>query len=251
MPNELIPYKTATRQVTPDLWQMISTIASEAHKAHTLGVTSQADAAMKILTGHEVGLPAMASLRVIYNIKAKAAIQPKGAWALIVSHPEFAGMAEERLVDDKDKFLGYAITLKRKNGVQARRQFTLADAARAGLIDKDNWRGYPEHCCFWRAMAFVQDVVFPDVLMGLSRADELGAAIDSQGNVVEGEWQTLPPQQPAAAPAPTTPTLDSLVEQYGAERVMEAAGGRIPGTVAEVAETARVLAETGDGDATN
>ncbi len=247
------------RQVTPDLWSMITTIAAEAHKAHTLGVTSQAEAAMKILTGHELGLPPMASLRMVYIVKGKAAIQPKGAWALIIGHPEFAGIVEERLVDDKDRFLGYAITLRRKNGMQARRQFTLADAARAGLADKDNWKGYPEHCAFWRAMAFAQDAVFPDVLMGLYRADEIGANITPEGEVIEGKWEPAPPQPEAATPEPPKPPrqqvsirgeipdpdpiyrlgLDQLIERFGVEAVLAANEGNVPSNRQEVAAILR------------
>ncbi len=246
------------RQVTPDQWGMIAAIASEAHKAHTLGVTSQAEAAMKILTGYELGLPAMASLRIVYIIKGKAAIQPKGAWALIVGHPDFAGIVEERLVDDKDKFVGYAITLKRKNGMQARRQFTLADAARAGLADKDNWRGYPEHCCYWRAQAFAQDVVFPDVLMGLYRADEIGANITPEGEVIEGKWEPAPAQLPTATEKPDKPfptptvkgpipepdgifqkSLDDLIEKYGVDAVLAAGDGSVPSNRQEVAAILR------------
>ena len=227
------------RQATPEIWQMLTTIASSAYKSRNLGVTSEAEAAMKMLTGHEVGLPPMASLRAIYIVKNKAAIVPKAAWALIIGHPDFAGVVEERLTDDKDRFVGYAITLKRKNGMQARRQFTLSDATRAGLADKDNWKAYPEHCCYWRAMSFVQDTVFPDVGMGLYRADELGANITPEGYVVEGEWATVP----IPPPTPTAPvvTLDQLVEKHGADAVMAAAGGRIPATTEEVLAAAAAL----------
>ena len=231
------------RQTTPEIWQMISTIAESAFKSRKLGVNSQAEAAMKMLAGHEIGLPAVASLRAIYIIQDKATIAPKAAWGLIVGHPDcdLAGFREERLTDDKGQFMGYTITLKRKSGLTARRQFTLADAKRAGLQDKDNWRAYPENLCYWRAMGFVQDVVFPDVTMGLYRADELGAAITPDGDVIDGEWATVP-ETPPATPQATRPTLDDLVTYYGGEAVLAASEGNLSMTPEELATVAAKLA---------
>ena len=83
------------------------------------------------------------------------------------------------------------------------------------------------------------DVLFPDVIGGLKRADELGAAVNEDGEIVEGEWAAV-----AAEPAPARnghATLDDLVSQFGADAVMEAAGGTIPGTTEEVAKAAAAL----------
>jgi hypothetical protein len=65
--------------------------------------------------------------------------------------------------------------------------------------------------------------LWPDVINGLSFIEELDTP-----NTIEGQW-TLE----------KTVTLDDLVAQHGAEAVMEAAGGELPQTPAQV----RVVAD--------
>jgi hypothetical protein len=95
----------------------------------------------------------------------------------------------------------------------------------------------------WRCVGFVADVVCPDLLGGLKRADEYGAAIDPGGDVItvvpEPPATSAPPPEPTLTP--TEPSLEDLVEKYTAEAVMQAAGGRIPGTTDEVRNVAAIL----------
>ena len=56
---------------------------------------------------------------------------------------------------------------------------------KAGLIKAGgNWEKYGANMLRWRAIGFVTDVVFPDLLAGMKRADEYGGQIDTDGNVV-------------------------------------------------------------------
>lgn len=59
------------------------------------------------------------------------------------------------------------------------------------------------------------------------------------GDVVDAEWTTPAAEDPA--PALPAPTLDYLVAQYGAETVLAANGGVVPGTTEELAEIAEKL----------
>ena len=62
--------------------------------------------------------------------------------------------------------------------------------------------------------------------------------------VIEGSWRAvetlLLPKAPTVEAAPAI-TLGELVEKYGAEAIMGANEGRIPGNEAEVAEVAGKL----------
>jgi hypothetical protein len=97
----------------------------------------------------------------------------------------------------------------------------------------------------WRCIGFVIDVLFPDVCGGLKRADEFGATVDEEGNIVEGTWTPAAPAQPDPPAAPTV-TLDDLLSHYSPEEIMAANDGRIPGTDEEVAAVAARLAATND-----
>lgn len=245
---------TIRQQLTPDRWQMFLSIADNAHKSRALKVTSVQDAALRIEAGDEIGLPPIAAIRSIYIVNGQPSIRPKSAWALIMGHPEFdpSGFREEELSTPEGEFFGWRITLKRRNGLVFTRQFTLDDAKQAGLLTKDNWTNYPKHTCYWRALGAVEDVAFPDVLMGLYRADELGASITPDGDIVEGSWSEAAPAP--AAPASVAPavvatptvTLDDLLAKYSPDQIMEANDGRIPGTDEEVAAVAARLAASNE-----
>ena len=47
-------------------------------------------------------------------------------------------------------------------------QFTMADARRANLLNKDTWKGYPADMMRWKAIGRAATSVFGDVLYGLS-----------------------------------------------------------------------------------
>jgi len=209
---------------------------------------------MKMLVAWEHGVPVTSALSTVYIIDKKPSIAPKLTWAKIVGHPELAEYKEERLTS-AGKFYGWKITLRRTNGVQAMRRFTLDDAKRAELLSKANWRHYPEQVCYWRALGYVQDVVFADVSQGLYRPEELGAEVDESGEpvatlytareesaagvpkaiVTASDGISVPSQPIVTEEAITRPllTLEQLLEQWPAEQIVAINEGRIPATSEE------------------
>lgn len=212
---------------------MIQEIATAARDSAALGGMKQQGHAIKLLTAWENGLPLTSAFATVHIINNIPTLSPKAIWAKIVAHRDFKAYNEER-IEKGGKFIGYRITLERNNGLKASRQFTLDDAKKAGLENKDNWKMYEENMCYWRAMGFVQDVVFPDVTMGVVRADAVGAMVTMDGDVIEGSWSAVDnkPVQPVK-PQPGD-LLTELVHTHGAEAVMNANGGKIPSTLAEM-----------------
>ena len=51
--------------------------------------------------------------------------------------------------------------------------FTVADAERAGLAPKENWRKYPAAMLMARAQMMAARAVYPDIASGLYDRDEL------------------------------------------------------------------------------
>jgi hypothetical protein len=222
------------RQITPDVFQMVEAIAPVMWQSRFFGVSSKEQAAAVMIKGFELGLPLAASFEFIHIVEGKPTLSPRGALALIYTSGELVGLKIE------DKPDACTVWMKRKNGVEFTATWTMDDARRAGLVkDRGAWAMYPANMLRWRAIGFCADVVFPDLLGGLKRADEFDAPIDDRGNVIEGEWSVT-----AAAPdvPAIPPTLDQLVERYGVERVLEANGGTIPGTDEELAAVAGKLA---------
>lgn len=241
------------RPLTPQVWQMIEAIAPTIHSGRLLLGQGNADTAASImLKGYELGLPLTAAFDLIHVIQGKPGLSPRGALAILHDSPVKAELKITRLTDDKGKFVGYEAYGKRTNGFEFTARFTMEDAARAGLVKKDSgWEKYPENMCLWRAIGFMSDVVFPDVLSGMKFADQLGAELTPDGDVIEGSWSApeakLTPEMAAESNIDVEPpewqsTLQRLLDEYGPEAVLQANEGKIPATEDEVHAVQKVLA---------
>lgn len=207
---------TVTKPLTPQTWQMIESIAPAMHACRLFGVTSKEQAAAIMLKGYELGLSLTASFEFIHVVQGKPTLSPRGALALILQHPDLV----ELTVDDKPD--ACQVTMKRKNGFNYTVEFTLEDAKKADVVKPGSgWEKYPKNMLRWRAIGFCADVVFPDVIGGMKRADELGATITAEGDVIEGSWSTYT-EQPQISP------LEALVAQYGVDAILAANDGQIP-----------------------
>ncbi len=232
----------SNREITPQVWQMISQMAPVMHRSRLFGVSSEEQAAAIMLKGYELGLSITASFELIHVVQGKPGLSPRGALALLHNSPEIEAIKITRLAPG-GTFLGYECTMKRRNGFEYTARWTMDDAKRAGLIKPDSgWTTYPENMCMWRAVGFCSDMVAPDItagMTGMMKAPEMyGVAIDDQGEVIEATAQPDPiPTQ--AAPAIT---LDDLCNMFGAEAVLVANEGKIPATDADVQAVANKLA---------
>lgn len=232
---------TVHRPLTPSVWQMIADIAPAMHKSRLYGVNSPEAAAAIMLKGYEIGLGLSASFEFIDVIQGRPVLKPRGMLALLHDHPDCAGLEVEDIVDDKGQPEACRVYMKRRNGFEYTVTFSMEDAKKADLIKKDSaWQKYPANMLRWRAIGFCADVVFPDILGGMKRADELGAAIDEEGDVIEGSYATVSATEEDESVARK---LDALAELYGADAVLEVGGGSLPTTMEEADEVAMRLAE--------
>lgn len=170
------------REVSPGLWSIIMAIAPTLHQSHFYNVASAEQAATIMLRGYELGLSLTSAFDFIHIIDGKPGISPRGAMALIHQ----SGLLEAMDIVESDT--GCTVTMRRKGGFSYTCSFTLDDAKRAGLLkEKSGWEKYPRQMCKWRAIGFVTDIVFSDVLAGMKRVDEFGGDLDVEGNVIESE----------------------------------------------------------------
>lgn len=237
---------TIRKDITPAEWEMINQIAPAAHASRLFGVSSPAAAAVIMLKGHELGLPLTASFDLIHVINGKPGLSPRGALAILHQSPEIARITIVRLTDDKTNYLGHECTIERRNGFAYTTRYTLADARRADLIKSDSgWAKYPENMCLWRAVGFAADVAAPDIIGGLKTADQYGAALSAEGDVITGQWSDIEDTAedgPGVIPTDSGPdetaaaalAAQALVNDYGAAAVLAANGGAIPVTLEEV-----------------
>jgi hypothetical protein len=119
-----------------------------------------------VLYGHELGLGPMQSLASINVIDGRPAASPELMRALIAR----AGHRVD-VVDSTD----IAVTLtgqRADTGATATVTWSTADAQRAGLMTKSNWRQYPRAMLLARATSELARTLFADVIAGLSYTPE-------------------------------------------------------------------------------
>lgn len=219
----------AQRELTPQIWRMLSDMSPVMFKSRLFGVGSPEAAAAIMLKGYELGLSVTASFEFVQVVEGKPSLSPRGALALLHKSPAIKNIDIQRLTDSTGKFTGYSCTIERSNGFAHTSTYTLDDAQRAGLVKPNSgWAKYPENMCLWRAIGFCVDVVAPDISSGMTSImkmpEEFGIALSKEGDVIDSTVVEAKPVEVDISP---------LIAQYGAERVMqvlgEQFGGQMPG----------------------
>ena len=223
----------ASTPLTVQAWSLIQDVAPAMFASKFFGVLSNEQAMAIMVKGYELGLSLGASFEFIHVIQGKPGLSPRGMLALIQQHPAFAGMTIE------DKPESCRVTMRRKNGFEYTAEFSMDDAKRAGLVKPGGgWEKYPANMLRWRAVGFCADVVFPDVLGGMKRTDELGADLTAEGETIEAEYTIQSPKQ--AQPKTPTPKPKSAIRKPGQEP-------QSPDVVREVIRTRAGWIKTDDG----
>lgn len=165
------------------------------------------EAAMLIITGHELGLSPAQSLRGIYVVSGKPVLSAD----LMVAVVRRSGLCESWRTVESTAERCTITTRRRGESVDATRTWTMADAKRAQITGKSIWTAYPATMLRHRCAADLAREVYPDVLMGLYDPEELGAEPEVEAERIEVQQpRALPPlaslgievQAPATTPAP-------------------------------------------------
>jgi hypothetical protein len=260
--SEIVPVQPPLKRqlLTPSIWRMIKEIAPVIYKSRLFGVKSADAAAAIMLKGHELGLGITTAFEFIVEIQGRPSLIPRGAWALVLNSGE---LEKSEIVDELDNNgnpFACSVYLKRKNGLEYISRITMEDARRSGVVKPDSgWQTYPANMLRWRAIGFGLDVVFPDIQGGMKRADEFGATIDHDGNVIETSWSEVPAKAAYQAQLQETipettqePQEDKeaigiqdLINTHGAGNVLLAVqkvtGGKMPATQEEVEKIAEAI----------
>lgn len=187
-----------------DEWQAIREQAAALIKSGFMprAVNTPEKAVAVMLAGRELGLPPMQSIRAISIVDGKPTLSAETMLALayqrvpgltvsVVSTPTGATVSGARRPNDK------ATTIT----------FGQAQAQAAGLLNKDNWRKYPEAMYRARAISAWCRVVCPDAILGCYTPDEMGdtaappiRAIDVTHEEVIDDPRPTQEEPPAAEP---------------------------------------------------
>lgn len=134
-----------------------------------------------VTTGRELGLGDMTALRSIHIIDGKATFSAE----LMVQLVRKAGHS---ITGDLSAETAVVVGKRRDNGDTMTVTWTLDDAKRIGLLNKDNWKKYPEDMLWARAVSALCRRLFADCFSGASYTpDELGAGDVTADELMDGE----------------------------------------------------------------
>lgn len=133
---------------------------------------------------HELKLPPMSSIGKICVINQTPSIFGELPLALVMRSGLLVKIKEGQITNEKGEVIGAECFVTRRDFGEVRREFTLEDAKRAGLLSKDPWKNYTRRMLQFRARTWALRDLFPDVLMGVSVLEYDHDAIEVEGRVV-------------------------------------------------------------------
>lgn len=198
MTPSVAPAEVFAPRTMAEAWKLAQTF----HASGLLprGIASPEAAFTIIATGAELGLSPMTALRSIHVIEGKPVLSAALIAGIVQRRPDICEVFA--LVESSETIATYET--KRRGQAPIRMSFTIEQAQRARLTDKDNWKKYPHAMLRARASAELARAVYPDVVGGLYDPDEIPGA---DVRVVEPR-PAAPVQAPARtmlAMAPTAP----------------------------------------------
>ena len=168
-----------------------------------------------ILTGYELGLGPMQSLRMVNVIDGRPAASAELMRALVNRAGHRIDVVEAR--QDRVTLAG----VRRDTGAQAKVTWTIGDAQQAKLTGNPSWAKYPRSMLLARATSELCRMLFADVIGGLYTPEET-AAID--GHAYEVPASELNEGLDVELVDPVTNTALSAEDELDAAWVADAHG---------------------------
>jgi len=183
-------------------------LGSIAVQALVGGSSNQAEAAMKIIRGHELGVGPAASIENIYVVNQKTAMSAGLIGALIKGSEKY----NFRVVEHDNEHC--KMDFLEDGELCGVSEFTIEDAKQAKLVKPNSpWINYPKNMLFARALTNGARWYCPDVFQGhVYTPEELGDRVVTASPAPNG-YQT------AAQPMQSNPVLQ--VPQAAVEAVVE------------------------------
>lgn len=149
------------------MWWLAKAIADSGIKPDALKKPS--DVLIVLMTGTELGLSAMQSLRGIHVIKGKPALSADTMGAIVQSDERCEYL---QITEWTDECCEYE-TKRKGHKKPVTVSFTMEDARRAELLGNHMWKKYPGEMLKARALTKICRAVYPDICMGLYDPEEL------------------------------------------------------------------------------
>lgn len=182
-----------------------------------------ADIVVAMMWSHSLDIPIVQGLQYICVINGRPSMYGDGLLAVVMSSGQCTDFKEE-FVGEGDHLMAKCTVRRRGLESPIIGTFSMEDARVAGLLGKPGpWKQYPKRMLKMRARAFALRDAFPDILSGMSSAEEMadveGVAVEK---VEEPEPQRKMPRRKKAATV-AAPQEAEDVQSHGLEPVQEPA----------------------------
>lgn len=166
------------------------------------GIKTPEAAVVIILKGRELGLPPMQALSHVHVINGKPTLSAEVMMAMALQRGHRVVVAES--TSEKATVTGQRLESPGKFGPEQKLTFSMEDARTAGVTGNQTWKKYPAAMLRARAISAFMRMFAPDVLMGASYvAEELGANVNEDGDIIDVESRTTDPVEPHIDDLPT------------------------------------------------
>lgn len=144
--------------------------------------------------GHELGLTPMVAVNNIAVINGKPTLSADIMCAVVKRSPEYGGIKWIEMSDTKAEC---EITRILPNGEKETipSTFTIEDAEKAGLLEKDVWKKYTKRMLKHRCLSYGLKDMFPDLLAGLYDPEEM-ESVQSEKTAPTTERNVTPVEEP-------------------------------------------------------
>jgi hypothetical protein len=162
-----------------DHWRLCQILVNSGMLPRDIRTPESALAIM--LKGRELGIGPMAAFAGITVIQGKPVVSPQ----LMLSLINRSGLMEDMKIEDDGETC--RVTMKRKGRSPHTAAFSMQNAREMQLAGKDNWKKMGAIMRQWRAAAACSRIVFPDVIDGMYLPEEMGADVNEDGEIIDGE----------------------------------------------------------------
>ena len=128
-------------------------------------IKSQAQGVVKILAGREYGLTPIQSITELYMVNGRVAMSAKLIAAAIRKSGKYDYHIDK--MDNEECVISFFEVTFGKETVKTeigKSTFTIKDAARAGIVNKDVWKNYPKQMLYARAISTGGRAFCPDII---------------------------------------------------------------------------------------
>ena len=149
------------------------------------------DVFVAMMWSHSLGIPIVQGLQGIAVINGKPSLYGDALLAVCMGSGQMADI-EETVTGNADNLTATCKVTRRGKPTPVVSTFSMADARAAGLLGKPGpWKQYTSRMLKMRARAFALRDAFPDVLSGISSAEEMQ---DVEGTATEKATENITEQ---------------------------------------------------------